>query len=204
MSHSQEHIHFYFGDTKISKQIKILLSSICSSSAHLFLLSITVIPNFLLHDPSSFISPFLAQFFSLLSSLLLSPYHVIPYSISPPANPPLSHQHTEADECVASYWSRWVMDDGWEMSDGVQAKVPIRGQLEGGVSPTGSNGRRLGETAAVATAQPRLFNPNHSRCCVSALLCIFFLHTAPMGHTSMSYLRKALHCTKCVSVDVCL
>lgn len=42
------------------------------------------------------------------------------------------------------------MDDGWEMSDGVQAKVPIRGQPEGGVSPTGANGRRLGETAAVA------------------------------------------------------
>lgn len=93
------------------------------------------------------------------------------------------------------------MDDGWEMSDGVQAKVPIRGQLEGGVSPTGSNGRRLGETAAVATAQPRLFNPNHPRCCVSAPLCIFFLHTAPTGHTSMSYLKKALH-QVCVTISV--
>lgn len=68
------------------------------------------------------------------------------------------------------------MDDGWEMSDGVQAKVPIRGQPEGGVSPTGANGRRLGETDAVATAQPRLFNPNHARCCASALLCILFPH----------------------------
>lgn len=48
------------------------------------------------------------------------------------------------------------MDDGWEMSDGVQAKVPIRGQPEGGVSLTGANGRRLGETATVLTAQPRL------------------------------------------------
>lgn len=96
------------------------------------------------------------------------------------------------------------MDDGWEMSDGVQAKVPIRGQLEGGVSPTGSNGRRLGETAAVATAQPRLYNPSHSRCCVSALLCIFFLHTAPMGHTFKSCLRKPLQSTKRVSVHACL
>lgn len=54
------------------------------------------------------------------------------------------------------------MDDGWEMSDGVQAKVPIRGLPEGGVSLTGANGRRLGETATVATAQPRLFNPYHA------------------------------------------
>lgn len=55
------------------------------------------------------------------------------------------------------------MDDGWEMSDGVQAKVPIRGQPKGGVSPTGANGRRLGETAAVAAARPRLLNPSHLR-----------------------------------------
>lgn len=68
------------------------------------------------------------------------------------------------------------MDDGWEMSDGVQAKVPIRGQPEGGVSPTGANGRRLEETAAVATAQPRLLNPNRTHCCVSALLYIFLPH----------------------------
>lgn len=53
------------------------------------------------------------------------------------------------------------MDDGWEMSDGVQAKVPIRGQQEGGVSPTGANERRLGERAAVATssAPPLLPKP---------------------------------------------
>lgn len=42
------------------------------------------------------------------------------------------------------------MDDGREMSDGVQAKVPIGGQSEGGLSPTAANGRRLGETATVA------------------------------------------------------
>ncbi|MED6262774.1 hypothetical protein ATANTOWER_025640 [Ataeniobius toweri] len=59
------------------------------------------------------------------------------------------------------------MDDGWEMSDGVQAKVPIRGQPESGVSATGANGRRLGETAAVAAARPRLLNPSHLKCSVS-------------------------------------
>lgn len=91
------------------------------------------------------------------------------------------------------------MDDGWEMSDGVQAKVPIRGQPEGGVSPTGANGRRLGETAA----QPRLLNPGHVQGCVSALLSIFFPHTASLGHTCMSGLRKALHCLQCVFVHVC-
>lgn len=81
------------------------------------------------------------------------------------------------------------MDDGWEMSDGVQAKVPIRGQPEGGVSPTGANGRRLGKTAAVAAARPRLPNPSHARCCVSTPLCIFFSHGAPMGHAFMSFSR---------------
>ncbi|KAK7896574.1 hypothetical protein WMY93_021899 [Mugilogobius chulae] len=51
------------------------------------------------------------------------------------------------------------MDDGCEMSDGVQAKVPIRGQPEGGVSATGANGRRLEETAALVNAWPRLTQP---------------------------------------------
>lgn len=68
------------------------------------------------------------------------------------------------------------MDDGLEMSDGVQAKVPIRGQPEGGVSLTGANGRRLGETATVLTAQPRLLESDRTGCCVSALLCISLPH----------------------------
>lgn len=70
------------------------------------------------------------------------------------------------------------MDDGWEMSDGVQAKVPIRGQPEGGVSPTGVNGRRLGEMAAVAAAQLRLFSPSYSKvlCFYSSLHFLFMQH----------------------------
>lgn len=63
------------------------------------------------------------------------------------------------------------MDDGWEMSDGVQAKVPIRGQLEGGVSATGANGRRLEETTTVASAQPRLLNLEY-RARAALPLCI--------------------------------
>lgn len=68
------------------------------------------------------------------------------------------------------------MDDGWEMSDGVQAKVPIRGQPEGGVSPTGANGRRLGETATVLTPRPRLIKPKHVGYWVSVMLCILLPH----------------------------
>lgn len=69
------------------------------------------------------------------------------------------------------------MDDGWEMSDGVQAKVPIRGQPEGGVSPTGANGRRRGPTATVLTARPLLLVGSPSACFVSALLlCICVPH----------------------------
>lgn len=65
------------------------------------------------------------------------------------------------------------MDDGWEMSDGVQEKVPIRGQPEGGLSPTGANGRRLEPTATVLTARPLLLDGSPSACFVSALLlCI--------------------------------
>lgn len=63
------------------------------------------------------------------------------------------------------------MDDGWEMSDGVQAKVPIRGQPEGGVSPTGANGRRLGETATAAnrSAPPSPTRPRGMLCFSTAL-----------------------------------
>lgn len=63
------------------------------------------------------------------------------------------------------------MDDGWEMSDGVQAKVPIRGQPEGGVSPTGANGRRLGPTATVLTAPPLPLDVSPSRFSPASLLC---------------------------------
>ena len=78
------------------------------------------------------------------------------------------------------------MDDGWEMSDGVQAKVPIRGQPEGGVSPTGANGRRLGETAAVATrsAPPSQPQPPREVLCFSSAL--HFLPTCSM-HGSCFY-----------------
>lgn len=65
------------------------------------------------------------------------------------------------------------MDDGWEMSDGVQAKVPIRGQPEGGVSLTGANGRRPRPTAVALTARPLLPDAGPSARFVSALLlCI--------------------------------
>lgn len=84
------------------------------------------------------------------------------------------------------------MDDGREMSDGVQAKVPIRGQPEGGVSPTAANGRRLGETATVANtpAPTTILTPprqphNHPTnqlttqdAVLSALLCILWPHTS--------------------------
>lgn len=81
------------------------------------------------------------------------------------------------------------MDDGWEMSDGVQAKVPIRGQPEGGVSPTGANGRRLGETAAVATTQPRLLTP-HRPCEVPRLHPA--LHFLPTRSTYGSHFYVSL------------
>lgn len=92
------------------------------------------------------------------------------------------------------------MDDGWEMSDGVQAKVPIRGQPEGGVSLTGANGRRLGETAAVATAQPRLFNPSH----VFQLCFAFSSHTQHLWVTLVLFeIAIALHVHVCASMFSC-
>lgn len=111
------------------------------------------------------------------------------------------------------------MDDGWEMSDGVQAKVPIRGQPEGGVCPTGANGRRLGETAAVATAQPRLLNPDQAQRCVSALLCIFFPQIYGSHFSILFEIGIALHavcvcacmlcviawgCSKCPCASICM
>lgn len=128
---------------------------------------------------SSYISPFCPPFLSLSDTpASFSCHQAIPRSVSPLlAYPSLSHQHPGADECMASYWSRWVMDDGWEMSDGVQAKVPIRGQPEGGLSPTGANGRRLEPTATVLTARPLLLDGSPFACFVSALLlCIWFPH----------------------------
>lgn len=140
--------------------------------------------------------------FQIFSSLIWPSkrYGSIPNPFHP-CHPPFSHQHPGTDECVASYWSRWVMDDGSEMSDGVQAKVPIRGQPKGGVSPTGANGRRLGETAAVAVARPRLLKPSHLRRSVFSFALHFLpihIHTDPTGHTFL-FLWELWISSVCVS-----
>lgn len=89
------------------------------------------------------------------------------------------------------------MDDGWEMSDGVQAKVPIRGQPEGGVSPTGANGRRLGETATVAyrSAPPSQTQPRGMLCYSTAL---HFIAT----HLWVTLVCLSIASSVCVSVCV--
>lgn len=84
------------------------------------------------------------------------------------------------------------MDDGWEMTDGVQPKVPIRGQPEGGVSPTGANGRRLGETANVAAAQPRLAKPGHAGAALKHCF-VFSFQTRITGRSRFPASRKQTH-----------
>lgn len=174
--------------------LRLTVSLICKCSpAWLLLLQF---PLFLLSF-SHFLN-ILACFFRSLSLTLSLSTTWSTRSISPPADPPLSHQHPGADECVASYWSRWVMDDGWEMSDGVQAKVPIRGQPEGGVSPTVANGRRLGEMGRCGNrSAPRPLNPKHTWFCVSALLCIFF------PHMYGSHLFRPVWDRHCIQLCVC-
>lgn len=95
------------------------------------------------------------------------------------------------------------MDDGWEMSDGVQAKVPIRGQPEGGVSPTGANERRLEEPAAVATRSAPPPQPKPCEVLHFSSALHFLSHTQ---HPRVTFLRPARDrpCTQCVTLHVCL
>lgn len=91
-SYTLKHINSPLGDTKSHKQFKIHLAAL---SVYLCVFSyVAPPPSFLLlYSLSSILASFSAP----------SLYHVIPRSISPPADPPLSHQHPGADECVASY-----------------------------------------------------------------------------------------------------